>query len=203
MHSAGVKSVHDSDFSNELGGIHICSSQVSLLFDTTSDDTTKPGKRTCKQGGHIIFCMHHFHLLYILCISLFQSTLIVTYSLFLLLVNAEQLTRPSLAKMKEQPGIDHSYERSFCLCLVVLHGTTRKAWHPNPLDSLGIGSNFPSVDTGRRNIEVGKHLFFFAFQKDTKTTRRKRCSSRHDPKLGPPVLRRRFVGESPFPQLGQ
>jgi hypothetical protein len=30
------------------------------LFDTTSDDTTKPGKRTCKQAGHIIFCMHHF-----------------------------------------------------------------------------------------------------------------------------------------------
>jgi hypothetical protein len=114
-----------------------------------------------KQGTSFFVCTISSHLLYILCISLFQSTLIVTYSLFLLLVNAEQLTRPSLAKIKEQPGIDHSYERSFCLCLVVLHGTTRKAWHPNSLDSLGIGRiHFPSVDTGRRNIEVGKHLLF-------------------------------------------
>ena len=55
-HSAGVRAVHDSDFSNGLRGIRVCW-DFSLLFHTTSDDTMKVRQVSMQAGrqGHFVY----------------------------------------------------------------------------------------------------------------------------------------------------
>ena len=165
-HSAGVRAVHDSDFSNGLRGIRVCW-DFSLLFHTTSDDTMKVRQVSMQAGrqGHFVYTSSvHISLSFPT-----TSHRQIFFSHLPKIVCISQSLPSSTAKKSESPG---SSFRADPQCIHV----------EKMLASTTVRTDLLSHDK-----EINE------------TTRGFRHSSRHNPKLSPPILRRRFVSESPFP----